>query len=102
VSNFQTVGFNSTSNVGSTTSIGRPKVNVSFAWQANAGITIKPKGSRLSLDLFYRYYNGGEFKGPSSIVLNTSSGSGDFSAAQKPWTGHLKTNQFCGELRMNI
>jgi hypothetical protein len=40
---------------GSTTSIGDTTARASFAWQGFAGLRVQPSGSRVSMDIAYRY-----------------------------------------------
>lgn len=89
IDNFYTVGTVTTggSAVGSTSSIGNPVSTNSFAWQATAGLSIRPI-NHLSLDVGYRYYDGGNFETSSTTYSNTG---GLLSAT--PWAGHLSANQ---------
>lgn len=89
VSNFHTIG-NDVERVGSTTSTGEPVTTIAFAWQGMGGFRIHPKNKMLSIDIAYRYYNGGTFKGPSTITSFADNGE-DFTG--KPLEGTLQTNQ---------
>ena len=91
VSNFHTVAY--TDNVGSTTSLGLKANTASFAWQGFAGVRLHPCDSFMNLDLGYRYYDGGSFKGPTKIYVNTAAFSGA-GAPSTPFKGKLKTHQF--------
>lgn len=93
VSDFQTVFYDPVQGIGLTTSTGAPHVRNSFAWQGGGGFRIHPMSSKLSLDLAYRYYNGGTFEGPSQVTDYNGSDFGEVDKVQ-PWTGTLQTNQF--------
>ncbi len=94
VTNFHTVGYDSSAGVGSTTSIGTTGVRAVFAWQVSAGVRIKPDLQHLSFDFGYHYYNGGSFTGPSNVMVNASPFNGGISSGNAPWTGTLKANEF--------
>ncbi len=89
MTNFHTIG-NDVLGVGSTTSTGEPRTTIAFAWQGMGGFRIHPRNFHLSIDIAYRYYNGGNFKGPSTITSFADNGE-DFTG--KPWEGTLQTNQ---------
>ena len=64
-------------------------VNInSFAWQASAGFSIHPI-THLSLDVGYRYYDGGNLDA-SATIINTNTGNSNLLT---PWSGHLSMNQ---------
>lgn len=91
VSHFYTVAY--ASSIGSTTSLGLKTNKSSFAWQGFGGFRIHPCASFMNLDLGYRYYDGGKFRGPSNVYVNTA----DFQGApalSTPFEGKLKTHQF--------
>lgn len=98
IDNFYTVGTVNVSGtaIGSTSSIGNPVNTNSFAWQATAGLSIKPR-SHLSLDVGYRYYDGGNFNA-SSVIYSNSAGLG----FATPWTGRLSANQLFVDLRYSL
>lgn len=89
IDNFYTVGTTTVSGttVGSTTSIGNPVSTNSFAWQASAGLSIRPQ-NHLSLDVGYRYYDGGSFNGSNILYSNTTG-----QTPVTPWVGRLSANQ---------
>jgi hypothetical protein len=92
VSNFQTVFYDPLDGIGLTTSIGDPNTRNSFAWQGTGGFRIQPNASKLSLDIAYRYYNGGTFESSSSIKDYDGIGDGD-TVSVEPWTATFQTNQ---------
>ena len=93
VSHFQTVYYDPVvQGIGLTTSIGNPHTRNSFAWQGMGGIRIHPRFSRLSLDVAYRYYNGGTFDTSSYITDYNGVNEGETVKA-KSWSGTLQTNQ---------
>lgn len=93
ITNFHTVGFDAVANVGSTTTIGEPHTKTTFAWRALAALRIGLNSCLpLTLDIGYRYYDGGYFEGPSSFVVNTDGVDGGILSAA-PWEGNLKTNE---------
>lgn len=103
VKNFYTVGYNASSGTGNTTSIGTgPTEKTSFAWDVMAGFTVGLGNNPFSVSFGYRYYDGGEFKGPSSVTLNTSGSAGTIYNGAAAWTGHLKTNQFFGSFNYSF
>lgn len=64
-------------------------VNInSFAWQASAGFSIHPI-THLSLDVGYRYYDGGNLDTSNAITHSTTGNSSSIT----PWSGHLSMNQ---------
>lgn len=94
VDNFHTVGFtliDEDEGVGSTTSIGDRTTTTSFAWRVLAALRFSLPCA-LSMDIGYRYYDGGCFDGPSRIVSNTIDFEGGFSSG-RPWEGRLRTNE---------
>ena len=99
VNNFYTVGTTTINGVaiGSTDSIGNPLSKNSFAWQGSFGFNIKPELSHVSVDFGYRYFDGGDFSGPSSVYTNTL---GWFSAS--PWAGVLIANQAFIEFKYTV
>jgi opacity protein-like surface antigen len=99
VNNFYTVGSTTVSGVaiGSTDSIGSPVSKNSFAWQGSVGFNIKPDISHVSVDLGYRYFDGGQFAGSSNIYVNAS---GWTSAT--PWAGTLIANQAFIEFKYTV
>jgi len=101
ISQFHTVFYTTSNGVGSTTSIGSPTTKNAFAWQAMVGFRLRPKNSRLSLDLAYRYYNGGTFQGPSEIVNYSGVHVGGTEQAT-PWKGTFQTNQLYFALHIAI
>ncbi len=60
----------------------------SFSWQGSLGLNFRPAQSHLSVDIGYRYFDGGKFEGPSLVYTNSA---GWLSAP--PWRGRLKANQ---------
>jgi opacity protein-like surface antigen len=62
----------------------------SFAWQASAGLSIHPI-THLSLDVGYRYYDGGAFDTTNPAFTNTHSSNS--LSLTTPWAGHVSTNQ---------
>lgn len=68
-----------------------PQSTNSFAWQASAGLSIHPV-THLSLDVGYRYYDGGTFDTSNPSFSNTNTHSSSLSLTT-PWAGHLSTNQ---------
>lgn len=96
VNNFYTVGTTTVGGtaLGSTDSIGKPVSTNSFAWQASAGLNIKPQIDHLSLDVGYRYFDGGKFYG-SNLVYTNSFG---WDSAT-PWSGKLRANQLFVEFK---
>ena len=101
VNNFHTVGFSPTALVGSTTSIGKRVTTTSFAWQALAALRFQFGCSPLSLDIGYRYYDGGRFFGPGTVVSNTPTGLGAKQSG-KPWRGTLRANEIYLDLMFNF
>lgn len=99
VRNFYTVGTISVDGtaIGSTDSIGNQVATNSFAWQGSIGLNLKPQQSHLSLNVGYRYYNGGTFFGPSIIYAN-SLGMTDTT----PWKGQLQANQAFFEFKYTV
>jgi len=99
VNNFYTVGTTSINGtaIGSTDSIGNSLSKNSFAWQGSVGFNIKPELSHLSVDLGYRYFDGGGFATSSSIFTNAS---GWLSASS--WTGVLIANQAFIEFKYTV
>lgn len=93
MSHFYTVGHDHGSGIGSTTSIGEPTGHIDFAWQANVGLSLRPKNGKASYNFAYRYYDGGKFQGPNKVIDNTSDGHGEYISVN-PWEGRVKTNQF--------
>ena len=55
-------------------------------------IIIHPMRSKLSLDIAYRYYNGGTFETPSQVTDYNGLDRG-YIEKGKPWRGTLQTNQ---------
>lgn len=96
LTDFHTVGtvVLPTAFVGSTTSIGYHTARTSFAWQGSAGINIQPASSHLSANFGYRYFDGGDFEGPSSVYTNS-----DGWSYGTPWKGSLKANQVFVEFK---
>ncbi len=92
VSNFHTVYYDPTVGMGITTSIGPDHTRNSFAWQGTGGLRIHPVCSKLSLDLAYRYYNGGTFETPSQVTDYQGLNKG-YTEKGKPWRGTLQTNE---------
>lgn len=90
VRNFYTIGTATIDGVtvGSTTSIGNPANRNSFAWQGSVGLNIQPQISHLSVDIGYRYFDGGKFNGPSTVYTNASG-----FLTGLPWLGRLEANQ---------
>ncbi len=98
IDNFYTVGTVNVSGtaVGSTSSIGNQVSTNSFAWQASAGLSIRPI-NHLSLDVGYRYYDGGNFETSNAVYAN----SGGLNAAT-PWSGHLAANQLFVDFKFTM
>ena len=92
VSHFQTVFYDPIEGVGLTTSIANPHIRNAFAWQGMGGIQIRPRSSMLSLDIAYRYYNGGTFESSSSIVGYNGLDDGELLKI-KPLSSRFQTNQ---------
>lgn len=91
-SNFNTVAYNSTMMVGSTTSVGKPVTKTTFAWEGSLGIRVQPEQSHVGMKLGYNYLDGGKFRCPSVVMLNTS----DVQGGQRsgaPWKGSVRTHQ---------
>lgn len=96
IDNFYTVGTiivagatpGTNTAIGSTSSIGNPVSSNNFAWQASAGLNVKPPISHLSFDIGYRYYDGGNFSTSNTIYADSQ---GMLSAT--PWAGKVSTNQ---------
>lgn len=99
MNNFYTVGTTQVSGVavGSTDSIGNAVSKNSFAWQGSVGFNIKPELSHLSVDLGYRYYDGGNFSGPSSVYTNSSGW-----VSSSAWAGTLIANQAFIEFKYTV
>lgn len=99
INNFYTVGtivVNGTA-IGSTSSIGNSVNNDSFAWQGSVGLNIRPDISHVSVDVGYRYFDGGTFTGPTNIYSDSS---GFVSAT--PWSGKLQANQAFVEFKYTV
>lgn len=92
VKDFHTVGLVNPPGVGSVTSIGDDSSKTSFAWQGSLGVNLKPDNSNFSMDLGYRYFSGGKFEAPGTIVSNTATNPGQI-ITTNGWTGKLKTNE---------
>ncbi|HVT62045.1 MAG TPA: porin family protein [Legionellaceae bacterium] len=90
VSNFYTVGTVIVTNtaVGSVTSTGNQVSTNSFAWQASVGLNIQLSTSPLSVDVGYRFYDGGRFN-TSNVLMSAQTGIGTVS----PWSGTMQANQ---------
>lgn len=100
VYNFYTVGTVAVggTSVGSTTSIGlRDSNKNAFAWQGSLGVNINPNLSHFSVDVGYRYYDGGKFQGPGPIYTETAS-----YLVGAPWQGRLKTNQLFVDFKYTV
>lgn len=85
--------FYSTNDVGMHKRSTNPSVNnqvniAGFAWQASAGLSIHPI-THLSLDVGYRYYDGGSLDTTNSLSSNSAANSNLIT----PWSGHLSMNQ---------
>ncbi len=98
VNNFYTVGSQlvDTVNVGSTSSIGNPVYTNSFAWQGTGGVNFAAN-QHVSIDVGYRYYDGGKFN-TSSEVFAESVGL----TAASPWSGRLQANQLFVDFRYTV
>ena len=81
-------------NVGSTDSIGNPVGTSSFSWQGTVALNMRAQNSPFSVNTGYRYFDGGDFNGSSSIFTNAS---GFVNAT--PWSGRVKANQFFVEFQ---
>ena len=92
VTDFHTTFYDPMQGIGLTTSLGSTQMRNAFAWQGMAGIRVQPLCSFLRLDVAYRYYNGGSFHGPSSVVDYDGVDLGDVEKVS-PWKGTLQTNQ---------
>lgn len=102
VSDFQTVFYDPLlQGIGLTTSIGVNRTTNAFAWQGMGGFRIHPKASKLNLDIAYRYYNGGTFKTPPSVIDYNGLGQGEVDSSD-PWKGTLQTNQFYFAINFSI
>lgn len=88
IDNFYPTGSNPARKAG-ITSNSAIAVN-SFAWQASAGLSIHPI-THLSLDVGYRYYDGGAFD--TSNPAFTNNHSANSLSLTTPWSGHVSTNQ---------
>ncbi|MCC5831874.1 MAG: porin family protein [Chlamydiales bacterium] len=96
IDNFRTVSYVTLGEeeelgFGSTTSIGNRVRNTSFAWRVLASLRFSLPCA-LTLDVGYRYYDGGCFEGPSRIAINAAEFEGRLDSG-KPWKGRLKTNE---------
>lgn len=100
VTDFYTVGATSVSGttIGSTDSIGNQMKTNSFAWQGSIGLNLKPQISHLSVDVGYRYYDGGAFTASNMVYVN---GSGGFSPST-PWSGRVTANQLFVDLKYTV
>lgn len=98
MSNFHTVStVNINGNlIGSTSTIGPDTNSDAFAWQGSVGLNITPDNSPLSVDIGYRYFDGGKFKGPNTVFT------GAIFQDATPWTGHLKANQLFVSLKYTV
>lgn len=99
VTNFYNVGstdVNGTA-IGSITSVGNHVNTSSFAWQASAGLNIKPELNHLSFDLGYRYYDGGHFNTSTSIHSYVSG-----TVPVTPWSGEVKANQLFVDIKYTV
>jgi hypothetical protein len=98
MNNFYTVGNQvegpGLPNVGSTDSIGTPVSTNAFAWQGSAGVSFRTQSSPVSFNTGYRYYNGGQFNGPTSVFTNAN---GFVNATA--WSGILQANQWFVEFQ---
>lgn len=99
VTNFYNVGTEDVSGtmVGSITSVGNHVNKSSFAWQASAGLNIKPQCDHLSFDVGYRYYDGGYFNGSTSIYSNVSG-----VVPVTPWSGQVQANQLFMDIKYTV
>lgn len=99
MNNFYTVGSTTVNGtaIGSTDSVGTPASKNSFAWQGSVGFNIKPELSHLSVDLGYRYFDGGNFSGPSSVYANSSGW-----ISPSTWAGTLIANQAFIEFKYTV
>ena len=61
-----------------------------FAWQASAGLSIRPL-DHFSLDVGYRYYDGGGFD-TNNVAFNQNHSIKNVTITN-PWTGHVLNNQ---------
>ncbi|HCA89930.1 MAG: hypothetical protein CMF38_07780 [Legionellaceae bacterium] len=93
VKNFHTVGLVFPPGGGSTTSIGKDTHQSSFAAQGSAGINLHPENTRFSMDIGYRYYYGGKFHAPATVLSNTASNPGQFVTATAAWDGKVRANE---------
>ncbi len=90
VENFHSVTATQTGGFNNVNSIGDDRTITSFAWQLMAGLHVAI-GQRASVDLGYRYFDGGDFEGPNyvhSVSGVTSSG-----LSVPPWKGNLCSNE---------
>lgn len=96
MTNFKTYGQvkTPTAVVAPPTDIGNPVSQITFSWQGSVGINVNRLESPLSVDLGYRYYDGGRFKSPTIIYTNT----GGFLTVS-PWSGQLLANQLFVEFK---
>ncbi len=101
VEDFRTTFYDPAQGIGLTTSLGPSHMRNAFAWQAMAGIRVHPVCSRLCLDVAYRYYNGGTFEGPSSVVDYDGVDLGDVEKVS-PWKGTFQTNQLYFAINFSI
>lgn len=99
VRNFYTVGTAIVNGValGSTSTIGNPTNKNSFAWQGTVGLNIQPQQSCMSVNLGYRYFDGGKFNGPRTVYTNS-----DGWLTSAAWSGRLKANQLFVELKYSV
>lgn len=86
--------------VGTTSAIGNIASQTKFAWQGSVGLNIHPRNSHLSLDMGYRYLNGGKFYGPRTLY-SIEPGFQGFSRGSS-LSGSLKANQLFVELKYTV
>lgn len=101
MTNFYTIGNQSPgagdAPIGSTDSIGTPTGTSSFSWQGTVAFNVRPNQSHVSVDTGYRYFDGGEFKGPTSVYTNLNG----FTNVT-PWSGRVKADQFFVDFKYTV
>lgn len=101
VSNFHTVEYSQTASNGNYTSVGDVIRRNSFAWQANGGFYIRPPKSSATFHFAYRYYDGGTFNGPTTIMDNRAGNNGNIVSVPE-WSGHFTSNQFYFFVKLEV
>lgn len=90
------VNFYTDSDAGSTYSEGLATAHYGLNWQGKIGITLQKLNSNLSIDIAYRYQDGGDFVGPDKVMnLNEYKN-------VSPWEGKLKASEILFSLRYSL